>query len=114
MLTTTASRPWKSGSARLFKDLLALHFSTARPPEEVWVNHPVIVIVVDELWRAHARGVIPGDVDTFYSGVFFLAGLYALLITLPGTGSTREQVLRQFVDTSLHGMRVHADGAAKY
>ena len=58
--------------------------------------------------------MIPEDVDPFYSGVFFLAGLYALLITLPNTGSTREQVLRQFVDTSMYGMRVHADGAAKH
>ena len=40
----------------LFKDFLALHFSTARPPEEIWTNHPVIVVVVDELRRAREQG----------------------------------------------------------
>jgi AcrR family transcriptional regulator len=96
----------------LFKDFLALHFSTARPPEEVWVAHPVIVAVVEELRRKHASGVIPGDVDPFYSAVFFLAGLYALLLTIPGDGPTRDAVLSQFVETSLYGMRVPAGDAA--
>lgn len=92
---------------RLFKDFLSLHFSAARPPEEVWTNHPVIVVVVDELRRAHDNGVVPIDVDPFYSGLFFLVGLYALLITLPATEPVREQVLKQYVETSLNGMRVH-------
>jgi AcrR family transcriptional regulator len=89
----------------LFKDFLSLHFSAARPPEEIWTNHPVIVVVVEELRRAHERSAIPPDVDPFYSGVFFLVGLYALLITLPATEPMREQVLKQYVETSLHGMR---------
>jgi AcrR family transcriptional regulator len=95
----------------LFKDFLALHFSAARPPEEIWTNHPVIVVVVDELRRAHDRGAIPPDVDPFYSGLFFLVGLYALLITLPGIEPMREQVLNQYVETALNGMRVPAAGA---
>jgi AcrR family transcriptional regulator len=99
--------------SRLFKDFLALHFSAARPPEEIWTNHPVIVVVVDELRRAHDRGAIPPDVDPFYSGLFFLVGLYALLITLPGTEPIREQVLNQYVETALNGMRVPTAGAAE-
>lgn len=91
---------------RLFKDFLALHFSAARPPEEVWEHHPVIVVVVDELRRAHERGVIPADVDPFYSGLFFLVGLYALMITLPGIEQVRTQVLAHYVATSLNGMRI--------
>jgi AcrR family transcriptional regulator len=93
----------------LFKDFLALHFSSARAPEEVWPNHPVIVAVVDELRRAHDDGVIPADVDPLYSGVFFLVGLYALLITLPGIEPMRGQVLEQYLTTSLSGMRIVAD-----
>src|SRR6185503_265638 len=69
------------------------HFSTARPPEEIWTNHPVIVVVVDELRRAREQGVIPVDVDPLYSGIFFLAALYALMITLPGIEPMRGQVL---------------------
>ena len=61
--------------------------------------------VVEELRRAHERGVIPEDVDPFYSGLFFLVGLYALLLTLPEQEGMREQVLKQYVETSLNGMR---------
>ncbi|KUI44169.1 TetR family transcriptional regulator [Mycobacterium sp. IS-1590] len=92
----------------LFRDFLALHFSAARAPEEVWIDHPVIVVVVDELRRAHAAGVIPDELDPLYIGVFFLVGLYSLLITLPGLEPMRGQVLAQYVDTQVHGMRVRA------
>jgi hypothetical protein len=90
----------------LFKDFLALHFSAARPPEEIWTDHPVIVVLVDELRRARGTRVIPDDVDPLYSGLFFLVGLYALLLTLPGREPMRRQVLEQYVATSLHGMRI--------
>lgn len=95
---------------RLFKDFLALHFASARPPEEIWTNHPVIVAVVDELRRARSAGTLPPDVDPLYSGLFFLVGLYALLITLPADASVRSQVLAQYVRTSLFGMRVDFAG----
>ena len=95
----------------LFKDFLALHFSAARPPEEIWTNHPVIVVVVEELRRVREDGVIPQEVDPLYSGLFFLVGLYALMITLPGTEPMRGQVLAQYVKTSLDGMRVQAANA---
>lgn len=90
---------------QLFKDFLALHFSSARPPEQIWTSHPVMVAVVEELGRAKERGDIPSDVDAFYGGVFFLSGLYALLLTLPATESTRADVLDRYVDTSMDGLR---------
>ncbi len=89
----------------LFKDFLALHFSAARPPEEVWAKHPVIVVVVEHLRLARDRGEIPPDVGPLYSGLFFLVGLYALLLTLPASGPVRDQVLGQYVETSLNGMK---------
>lgn len=95
----------------LFKDFLALHFSSARPPEQIWTNHAVIVAVVDEIRRAHDDGEASGATDPLYSGVFFLVGLYALMITLPATEPMRGQVLAQYVRTSLDGMRV-ASGVA--
>jgi hypothetical protein len=58
--------------------------------------------------RGRADGVIPQDVDPLYSGFFFLVGLYALLITLPAIESVRGQVLTQYVNTALSGMRIHA------
>jgi AcrR family transcriptional regulator len=88
----------------LFKDFLALHFSASRPPQEVWTNHPVMVVVIEELERARERGDIPDNSDPFYSGVFFLVGLYALLLTLPESRALRAPVLEKYVTTTLYGM----------
>ena len=112
IVTTVQGLEQRLGSP-LFKDFLALHFSAARAPEEIWTNHPVIVVVVEELRRAHDRSPMPPDVDPFYSGLFFLVGLYALLITLPAAEPMRQQVLKQYVETSLHGMRIATTGAAE-
>jgi AcrR family transcriptional regulator len=90
--------------SRLFKDFLALHFSASRPPQEVWTNHPVMVAVIEELERARERGNIPPKGDPFHSGVFFLVGLYALLLTLPESPAVRAPVLKQYVATTLYGM----------
>jgi|SRR5579875_2151913 len=89
---------------QLFKDFLALHFSASRPPQEVWTNHPVMVAVIEELERARERGEIPENADPFYSGVFFLVGLYALLLTLPDSQEVRAPVLETYVVTTLYGM----------
>jgi AcrR family transcriptional regulator len=90
--------------SRLFKDFLALHFSASRPPQEVWTNHPVMVAVIEELERARERGNIPPKGDPFHSGVFFLVGLYALLLTLPESPAVRAPVLKKYVATTLYGM----------
>jgi hypothetical protein len=71
------------------------------------------VVVVDELRRAHDRGAIPPDVDPLYSGLFVLVRLYALRITLPGVEPMRDQVLKQYVETSVHGMRAETTGTAE-
>lgn len=89
----------------LFKDFLALHFSTTRPPQEEWQHHPVIVAMVGELERARDRGEIPASNDVFYAGVFFLLGLYALLITIPEAPSVRKQTVEQYIANSLRAMR---------
>ncbi|SEH53183.1 DNA-binding transcriptional regulator, AcrR family [Mycolicibacterium rutilum] len=91
--------------ARLFKDFLALHFSTTRPPSEEWTTHPVIVAVVEELQRAQQRGEIPGEVDVMLNGVSFLVGLYALLITMPGSREVRRPVIEEYLTTYLYGLR---------
>ncbi|WP_024806113.1 TetR/AcrR family transcriptional regulator [Nocardia sp. BMG51109] len=90
--------------SRLFKDLLTLHFSTTRPPEEEFTDHPVIVAVVDDIERARDRGEVPPGTDAFHSGVFYLLGLYALLITTPDEPSVRTPLLDKYVATALRGM----------
>ena len=66
--------------AVLFKDFLALHFSQTRPADES-KEHPVIVLVAQEIENAQARGQVDPDVNPMNSAVFFLLGLYALLTT---------------------------------
>ncbi|MCV7221788.1 TetR/AcrR family transcriptional regulator [Mycolicibacterium elephantis] len=90
---------------RLFKDFLALHFSTTRPPSEEWTNHPVIVAVVEELQRAQERGEIPAEVDVMLNGVSFLVGLYALLITMPESKKIRTPVIDEYLTTYMYGLR---------
>ncbi len=97
--------------SRLFKDFLALHFSTTRPPSEEWMRHPVIVEVIEELQRAQKRGEIPAEVDVMHNGMSFLAGLYALLITIPNSAEVRDPVLSEYLTTYVYGMRVVALGS---
>ncbi|BBY98881.1 TetR/AcrR family transcriptional regulator [Mycolicibacterium fallax] len=90
----------------LFKDFLALHFSSTRPPTDEWTTHPLIVAVVEDLQHARDRGEIPADVDVMHNGISFLVGLYALLITIPEP--IREPFLDEYLDTYLRGLRVLA------
>ncbi|GAY13978.1 TetR family transcriptional regulator [Mycobacterium sp. shizuoka-1] len=89
----------------LFKDFLALHFSTSRPTDDEWRNHPVIVTVVDELGRARDRGEIPADVDVLHNGVSFLVGLYALLMTIPRAPKFRRPFIDEYLTTYMYGLR---------
>jgi AcrR family transcriptional regulator len=66
--------------AVLFKDFLALHFSQTRPVDES-KQHPVIVLVAQQIEHAQAAGDVESDVNPMNSAVFFLLGLYALLTT---------------------------------
>lgn len=93
---------------RLFKDFLALHFTTKRPPAEEWSGHPFVAAVVEELLRARDRGEIPADVDVVHSGVSFLVGLYALLITMPEDKTARSTAVAEYLTTYRYGLRLVA------
>jgi AcrR family transcriptional regulator len=78
--------------ATLFKDFLALHFSQTRPVDES-KEHPVIVLVAEQIERAQDSGEVDPGVNPMNSAVFFLLGLYALLTTThnwPGQGAMLE------------------------
>ncbi|MEU4312783.1 TetR/AcrR family transcriptional regulator [Nocardia sp. NPDC024068] len=87
----------------LFKDILGLHFSTTRPQDEEWRDHPAIVLLVDEIIRARDAGEALATVDPFHSAVYFLLGLYALLATT-GSTPTRAEMLDNYVTTALRGL----------
>jgi TetR/AcrR family transcriptional repressor of uid operon len=90
----------------LFKDVLALHFSPSRPRhDEVWTDHPVIVLLVDEIDRAREHGEAHPDVDAFCSAVFFLLGVYGVLSTT-SSQAARDTMLRELVATAVRSLEV--------
>ena len=88
----------------LFKDTLGLHFSPTRPPDDEWTDHPLIVLVVQEIEAARDRGEAYSEVDPFHSAVFFLLGLYALLTTTRDSKQLRAGMLEKFVATALRSL----------
>jgi AcrR family transcriptional regulator len=76
----------------LFKDFLALHFSPTRPPAEHGDDHPLVVLVADQIDNARQRGDTAADVTPMNSAIYFLLGLYALLITTDDSTGRRELV----------------------
>ncbi|WP_137148463.1 TetR/AcrR family transcriptional regulator [Mycolicibacterium sp. CR10] len=91
--------------SKLFTELLALHFSPTRPTKDEWTDHPVIVLLVREIERARGDGDVHPEVDAFYSGVFFLLGIYGVLTTTDA-GGTRDTMLAKLVATALRGLEV--------
>jgi AcrR family transcriptional regulator len=87
----------------LFKDFLALHFSQTRPPAEDGKDHPVIVLVAQEIERAQQLGQVDPDVKPMNSAVFFLLGLYALLTTTT-TWPMRDTMLDDYVARAFRSM----------
>jgi hypothetical protein len=87
----------------LFKELLALHFSPTRPSKDEWTDHPVIVLLVEEIERARGDGMVHPEVDGFYSATFFLLGVYGVLTTTDNA-EKRDTMLTKLVATALRGL----------
>ncbi len=90
---------------RLFKELLALHFSPSRPESDDWTDHPVIVLLVREIERARGDGEVHPEVDAFYSATFFLLGIYGLLTTTDSP-ATRDAMLAKLVASAVRGLEI--------
>jgi TetR/AcrR family transcriptional repressor of uid operon len=90
---------------RLFKELLALHFSPSRPDSDGWTDHPVIVLLVREIERARGDGEVHPEVDAFYSATFFLLGIYGVLTTTDNI-DTRDTMLAKLVASAVRGLEV--------
>lgn len=87
----------------LFKDFLALHFSQTRPPAEGVGDHPLIVLVAQQIEQARDRGDTDPEVNPVNSAVFFLLGLYALLITTH-EWPTRRSLVEDYVARTLRSI----------
>jgi AcrR family transcriptional regulator len=87
----------------LFKDFLALHFSRTRPPAEGVNDHPVVVLVAEAIEHAREHGKADPEVNPMNSAVFFLLGLYALLITT-NDWPTRNALVEDYVTRTLRSI----------
>jgi len=87
----------------LFTEFLALHFSPTRPPAENGEHHPLIVLIAERIELARERGEIDDDVVAMNSAVFYLLGLYALLITTHDW-PTRPELVADYVTRTLRGL----------
>jgi len=106
LLRMTASLERRLGSA-LFKELLGLYFAPTRPELRLWPNHPLIARVVAEFEAARARGEIGSDpaVDPAGTAIFFLMGLFALLVT-DERPAERNRILEQNITVLLRGLEI--------
>jgi len=95
----------KRWGATLFRDVISLYFSPARPADDNWIKHPTFVLLAAEIERARNRGELYDDVDAYDSAAFFLIGVHAQLISAGVPGSGRDEVLKKFVKSTLRSLQ---------
>jgi AcrR family transcriptional regulator len=90
---------------RLFRDVLALHFSQTRPPGfGKSIEHPLVALVAGEIERARDAGLVYPQVDASNSALFFLLGVYSLLVTNHEPKPARARILDEFVASTRRGL----------
>lgn len=88
--------------AVVFRDMLGLHFSSARPVEDELARHPLAEFLVGVIGRAQDSGQLSPDVNAAELATFFLAGLFALL----AIGAHDPALLNRYVSTTVKGMEI--------
>ena len=88
----------------VFRDMLGLHFSATRPPEDELTEHPLAEFVIAAITRAQDAGRIALEEDASELAMFFLTGLFALLTTGTRDSATSDAVLSRYVTTIVKGM----------
>jgi TetR/AcrR family transcriptional regulator, repressor for uid operon len=88
----------------LFRDVLNLYFSTTQPDLNDSATHPIVLIVIEQIEMARARGDVYAEVDAGSTSVFFLIGVYGLLITNRDPSPARASVLGQYLDHFCRGL----------
>ena len=87
----------------LFKDILGLHFSSSRPTDDGWTDHPILVLLVRKIEHTLNDGDLHPEVDAFYSAAFFLLGVYGVLTTVTDS-TTRDAMLANLVIITQRGL----------
>jgi AcrR family transcriptional regulator len=86
--------------AVVFRDMLGLHFSSARPVDDGLAQHPIAEYLVTVIGRAQEAGQVSSDADPGELSTFFLTGLFALL----ATGAHDAALLNRYATTIVKGM----------
>jgi TetR/AcrR family transcriptional regulator, repressor for uid operon len=94
----------------LFREMLALHFSSRRPEllpgADEWTAYPVMTLVVRAVELGRERGEIYPGADALGTAQLFLLGLYAILITSHDQSkAARGKLLENFLGTVLRGVQ---------
>ena len=66
-------------------------------------DHPVVIRLAEEIEQARVDGKVAADVNAMNSAVFFLLGLYALLITT-NDWPTRNELLDDYVTRTVRSI----------
>ncbi len=83
----------------VFRDMLGLHFSSTRPPEDQLTEHPLAGFVIAAITRVQQQGRVEPKQDASELAMFFLTGLFALLTTC-----AQDEALDRYVTTIVKGM----------
>ncbi|BBX47293.1 TetR/AcrR family transcriptional regulator [Mycobacterium cookii] len=89
---------------RVFREMLALHFSSTRPVESELARHPLAEFLIGVLAEAQQAGRVVGDADPAEIAVFVLTGLFALLATGAHDSGTPDALLSRYVRTVVKGL----------
>ena len=87
-----------------FRDMLGLHFSSARPVEDELGDHPLAECLISAIADAQHAGRVTSGRDPGELAVFFLTGLFALLATDKSSSRTRAALMERYVTTMIEGM----------
>jgi AcrR family transcriptional regulator len=88
----------------VFRDMLALHFSSTRPIEDELTQHPLADFLIDAIAAAQRAGRVVADADAAELAMFFLTGLFALLATGVQDSAASDALLSRYITTIVQGM----------
>ncbi len=88
----------------LFRDVLSFYFSPTFPDVTDSATHPVAVVTIEQIELAQRRGEVHAEADAAASGVFFLLGLFALLVTNRDPAPARTLLLDKYLHGFVRGL----------
>jgi AcrR family transcriptional regulator len=88
----------------VFRDMLALHFTSTRPIEDELTQHPLADFLIEVISAAQRTGRVVADGDPAELAMFFLTGLFALLATGVQDSAASDALLGRYITTIVQGM----------